>query len=176
LQVQVLSPLRLNVSDWRTTVSDDRDDDVTPEPEDGSDVADSAAAPAADGADAGSGTAGDTGSAEAAAVARPSGKRRGSGRSSSRPVAKGPAAKGPAARGRATPTRTKQESPSKGNPVSRILRYLREVVAELRKVIWPTRNELITYTAVVLVFVAFMVALTSGLDLAFARGVLLVFG
>jgi len=60
--------------------------------------------------------------------------------------------------------------------VSRILRYLREVVAELRKVIWPTRNELITYTAVVLVFVAFMVALTSGLDLAFARGVLLVFG
>ncbi len=171
MQVQVLSPLRLNVSDWRTTVSDDRDDDVTPEPEDGSDVADSAAAPAADGADAGSGTAGDTGSAEAAAVARPSGKRRGSGRSSSRPVAKGPAA-----RGRATPTRTKQESPSKGNPVSRILRYLREVVAELRKVIWPTRNELITYTAVVLVFVAFMVALTSGLDLAFARGVLLVFG
>ncbi len=49
-------------------------------------------------------------------------------------------------------------------------------MAELRKVIWPTRNELITYTIVVLVFVSFMVALTSGLDLVFARGILAVFG
>jgi len=176
LQVQVLSPLRLNVSDWRTTVSDERDDDLTPEPEDGSDVAGSAALSAADGAEPGSSTAGEAGSDEEAAPARPSGKRRGSARPSSRPVASAPATKGAGSKGRATPARTKQESPSKGNPVARILRYLREVVAELRKVIWPTRNELITYTAVVLVFVAFMVALTSGLDLVFARGVLLVFG
>jgi len=55
-------------------------------------------------------------------------------------------------------------------------RFLREVVAELRKVIWPGRKELITYTTVVIVFVAFMVALVSGLDLAFAQGVLAVFG
>jgi len=55
-------------------------------------------------------------------------------------------------------------------------RFLREVVAELRKVIWPGRRELITYTTVVIVFVAFMVALVSGLDLLFAKGVLAVFG
>ncbi len=55
-------------------------------------------------------------------------------------------------------------------------RFLREVVAELRKVIWPGRRELITYTTVVIVFVAFMVALVSGLDLIFAKGVLAVFG
>ena len=55
-------------------------------------------------------------------------------------------------------------------------RFLREVVAELRKVIWPGRKELITYTTVVIVFVAFMVALVSGLDLLFAKGVLAVFG
>ena len=35
----------------------------------------------------------------------------------------------------------------------RIARFFREVVAELRKVIWPTRKELLTYTAVVIVFV-----------------------
>jgi preprotein translocase subunit SecE len=55
-------------------------------------------------------------------------------------------------------------------------RFLREVVAELRKVIWPGRRELITYTTVVIVFVAVMVALVSGLDLAFAKGVVAVFG
>ncbi|WP_222271246.1 preprotein translocase subunit SecE [Modestobacter marinus] len=55
-------------------------------------------------------------------------------------------------------------------------RFLREVVAELRKVIWPGRKELITYTTVVIIFVAVMVALVAGLDLAFAQGVLAVFG
>ena len=57
-----------------------------------------------------------------------------------------------------------------------IRRFLREVVAELRKVIWPGRRELITYTTVVIVFVAFIVALVAGLDLLFAQGVLAVFG
>jgi preprotein translocase subunit SecE len=55
-------------------------------------------------------------------------------------------------------------------------RFLREVVAELRKVIWPGRKELITYTTVVIVFVAIMVALVAGLDILFAQGVLAVFG
>jgi len=55
-------------------------------------------------------------------------------------------------------------------------RFLREVVAELRKVIWPGRRELITYTTVVIVFVAFIVALVAGLDLLFAKAVLTVFG
>ena len=60
--------------------------------------------------------------------------------------------------------------------LSRGFRFLREVVAELRKVIWPGRRELITYTTVVIVFVAIMVALVAGLDLLFAKGVIAVFG
>jgi len=64
----------------------------------------------------------------------------------------------------------------KGNIFSRLSRFLREVVAELRKVIWPTRKEMITYTVVVIVFVVFMVALVAGLDVLFAKGVLTVFG
>ena len=58
----------------------------------------------------------------------------------------------------------------------RLGRFLREVVAELRKVIWPTRKEMVTYTTVVIVFVAFMVALVWALDLLFAKGVLWIFG
>jgi preprotein translocase subunit SecE len=64
----------------------------------------------------------------------------------------------------------------RGNPISRLVRFFREVVAELRKVIWPTRRELITYTAVVVVFVTIMLSIVAGLDLAFAKAVLTVFG
>ncbi|MER5337627.1 preprotein translocase subunit SecE [Micromonospora sp. NPDC000018] len=58
----------------------------------------------------------------------------------------------------------------------RIARFIREVVAELRKVIWPTRKELLTYTAVVVAFVTVMLTIVAGLDFAFAKGVLWVFG
>jgi preprotein translocase subunit SecE len=54
--------------------------------------------------------------------------------------------------------------------------FVRQVLAELRKVIWPTRRDLVTYTAVVLVFVLFMVAVISLYDFAFSQLVLKVFG
>jgi preprotein translocase subunit SecE len=54
--------------------------------------------------------------------------------------------------------------------------FIREVRAELRKVIWPTRKELITYTTVSLVFILIMVGIVSGVDLGFTRLVLAVFG
>jgi preprotein translocase subunit SecE len=49
-------------------------------------------------------------------------------------------------------------------------------VAELRKVIWPTRQELITYTTVALVFVIVMVAIVTSLDYGFTKLVFAVFG
>ena len=77
-------------------------------------------------------------------------------------------------KGRPTPVRDRKES--RPGLFARLFRFLREVVAELRKVIWPTRKQMITYTAVVLVFVAFMVAVIAGLDLALTKGVLALFG
>ncbi len=62
------------------------------------------------------------------------------------------------------------------NPITIIVTYLRQVVAELRKVIWPNRKQMVTYTSVVLVFLAFMVALIGVVDLGLAKLVLLVFG
>ncbi|GGM03605.1 preprotein translocase subunit SecE [Nakamurella endophytica] len=64
----------------------------------------------------------------------------------------------------------------RGGLLARLRRFLLEVVAELRKVIWPSRNQMVTYTIVVIVFVVFMVALVAGLDVLFAQGVLAVFG
>jgi preprotein translocase subunit SecE len=61
------------------------------------------------------------------------------------------------------------------NVFKRLARFIREVVGELRKVIWPTRRQQLTYTVVVLVFVAFIVALVAGLDALFAKGVFWVF-
>ncbi|MBY6685006.1 MULTISPECIES: preprotein translocase subunit SecE [unclassified Rhodococcus (in: high G+C Gram-positive bacteria)] len=72
--------------------------------------------------------------------------------------------------------RTRAEATPKMNIFKRLRKFLREVVAELRKVIWPNRKQMVTYTAVVLVFVTFMVAYISGLDLAFIRGVQWLFG
>lgn len=54
--------------------------------------------------------------------------------------------------------------------------FYRQVVNELRKVIWPTRKDLITYTTVVLVFVVIMVGIVYGLDVLLGEGVLRVFG
>lgn len=54
--------------------------------------------------------------------------------------------------------------------------FYRQVVAELRKVIWPTRNEMMTYTVVVMVFVVIMTAIVFGLDFLFQKGVLSIFG
>jgi preprotein translocase subunit SecE len=60
--------------------------------------------------------------------------------------------------------------------IRRIGTFYRQVIAELRKVIWPTRRELLTYTSVVLVFVFFMLLVVAALDFAFSQGVLAVFG
>ncbi len=82
--------------------------------------------------------------------------------------------RGDAGKGRPTPSREGRRP--QGSPIVRVLRFLREVVAELRKVIWPDRKEQVTYTIVVLFFVSLMVALVAALDLAFAKGVFYLFG
>lgn len=63
-----------------------------------------------------------------------------------------------------------------GNLVTRIILFVRQVVAELRKVVRPTRQELFTYIGVVIVFVLVVMAYVGLLDLAFGRVVLWAFG
>jgi preprotein translocase subunit SecE len=54
--------------------------------------------------------------------------------------------------------------------------FYRQVVAELRKVVWPSQQQLVTYFLVVMVFVLVMIAIVSVLDLAFGKAVFAVFG
>ena len=54
--------------------------------------------------------------------------------------------------------------------------YTRQVAAELRKVIWPTRNELVTYTAAALTFIVVMSAIVLTLDYGFTKLMFWVFG
>jgi preprotein translocase subunit SecE len=78
--------------------------------------------------------------------------------------------------GTATKTAKKAADRPSRNPFTFVWNYLLQVVAELRKVIWPNRKQMVNYTAVVLVFLAFMVALIGLVDLGLAKLVMLVFG
>ena len=85
-----------------------------------------------------------------------------------------PAPRKRAGRSRTTARRKKKtkKKAAKGprrNPIAYVINYLREVIAELRKVIWPNRKQMVTYTTVVLVFLAFMVTLIGLVDLGVAK-------
>ena len=54
--------------------------------------------------------------------------------------------------------------------------FYRQVVSELSKVVWPTRKMLTTYTAVVLVFVIFIITFVSTIDVVLTKIVFWVFG
>ena len=58
----------------------------------------------------------------------------------------------------------------------RISLFLRQVVFELKKVVWPTKQQLVTYTAVVIVFITIMGLIIAALDFVFVKLVLFVFG
>ena len=59
---------------------------------------------------------------------------------------------------------------------ARVGLFYRQIVSELTKVVWPTRKQLSTYTAVVMVFVTFVIAVVSIFDLVITKLVFWVFG
>ena len=73
-------------------------------------------------------------------------------------------------------TKKKAAKGPRRNPIAYLINYLREVIGELRKVIWPNRKQMATYTMVVLFFLAFMVTLIGLVDLGVAKVVMMVFG
>jgi preprotein translocase subunit SecE len=70
----------------------------------------------------------------------------------------------------------KKSGDRSANPFVFLYTYLKQVVAEMRKVIWPNRKQMLTYTSVVLAFLAFMVTLVGLADLGLTKLVMLVFG
>jgi len=72
--------------------------------------------------------------------------------------------------------RTRRDADARTGIFARLVRRFRETVAELQKVIWPTRKELLTYTTVVVIFVTIVMAVVSGLDFGFGWLMSAVFG
>ncbi|ONI64267.1 preprotein translocase subunit SecE [Okibacterium fritillariae] len=70
----------------------------------------------------------------------------------------------------------KRERAEKRGPFAGIILFIKQVIGELKKVVTPTRKELLSYTGVVLVFVVIMMAIVYGLDQLFSWLVLLTFG
>ncbi|CAM5472968.1 preprotein translocase subunit SecE [Streptomyces tanashiensis] len=64
----------------------------------------------------------------------------------------------------------------KKGPLGRLALFYRQIIAELRKVVWPTRSQLTTYTTVVIVFVVIMIGLVTVIDYGFQEAVKYVFG
>ncbi len=54
--------------------------------------------------------------------------------------------------------------------------FFKEVVAELKKVAWPTRSEVVAYSIVVLVSSIVVAAIIFGMDYVFTQAVLALYG
>ncbi|MFI9648396.1 preprotein translocase subunit SecE [Streptomyces sp. NPDC052040] len=65
---------------------------------------------------------------------------------------------------------------AKKGPLKRLALFYRQIVAELRKVVWPARNQLTSYTTVVIFFVAIMIALVTLIDYGLNHAAKYVFG
>ncbi|MFF3909262.1 preprotein translocase subunit SecE [Streptomyces sp. NPDC001848] len=65
---------------------------------------------------------------------------------------------------------------AKKGPLKRLALFYRQIIAELRKVVWPTRNQLTSYTTVVIFFVAIMIAVVTLIDYGLSHAAKYVFG
>ncbi|MCI0384197.1 preprotein translocase subunit SecE [Streptomyces sp. CNQ085] len=65
---------------------------------------------------------------------------------------------------------------AKKGPLARLALFYRQIVAELRKVVWPTKKQLSTYTTVVIIFVLVIIGLVTVIDWGFTEVVKYVFG
>ena len=64
-----------------------------------------------------------------------------------------------------------EASTAEDKPGGGPMHYLPEVVTEMRKVIWPTAQQMVTYTLVVFAFLIILTALVAGVDFLAGAGV-----
>jgi preprotein translocase subunit SecE len=78
-------------------------------------------------------------------------------------------AKAPAKQGRSARARAAQSRPGAKGEKRGVGKFMRDVRVEMGKVTWPTRQDLLQSTIVVLVAVAIAAAFTAVCDLAFSQ-------
>ena len=69
-----------------------------------------------------------------------------------------------------------QGGPGGRGPRTPPRQFFKEVAGELRKVAWPTRQEVIGYSIVVLVASIVIAAIVFGMDFVFTEAILALFG
>ena len=67
--------------------------------------------------------------------------------------------------------RVVKADPEDDKPGGGVVRFLPEVVSEMRKVIWPTARQMVVYTLVVFAFLIVVTALVSSVDFLAGLGV-----
>ena len=62
------------------------------------------------------------------------------------------------------------------NTVTSAIAFLKEVLGEIKKIVWPARTELVGATIVVLILAAFFAVILGGMDSAFSSTVKYIIG
>ena len=86
------------------------------------------------------------------------------------------AASGAEGTGSSSPRPSRGREQERRGLFARITLFFRQVIAELKKVVWLNRPELLRYTGVVLVFVAVVMAFVTLVDLGVGSLVAWTFG
>lgn len=68
----------------------------------------------------------------------------------------------------------KVKKPKKERKSGRIKQFFKEVMGELKKLSWPSKKDLASYTLTVIAFIAVMAIVIYVLDLAFSEGISLL--
>ncbi len=76
---------------------------------------------------------------------------------------------------RRQPAPTPKPKEARQRPVEWARSFSREVVAEMKKVVWPSRDDVITYSIIVFIMLILLTAMIGGLDYGFTRAALKVF-
>jgi preprotein translocase subunit SecE len=80
--------------------------------------------------------------------------------------------RGGADRTAAPPAAARRAQASEKRKRAGVRQFLREVRLELKKVDWPSRRELVSYTVVVLATLIVTTAYVAGLDFVFSKAIL----
>jgi len=80
------------------------------------------------------------------------------------------------------PTRQRRQAPptpkpkeQRQAPVAWARSFTRETIGEMKKVVWPSRQDVINYSIIVFVMLVLLTAMIGGLDYGFTRAALRVF-
>lgn len=84
-------------------------------------------------------------------------------------------AEGQPTRQRRQPAPTPKPNEVRQKPVAWARTFSKEVAGEMKKVVWPSKQDVINYSIIVFILIVVLTAMIGGLDYGFTRAALKVF-